>query len=160
MSRPKPRVLVDTNILISGLVFPKGNEHKILKLAESGKIVLILPESVLQEAKIVLARSFHGHEELLNTFLSRIEHSVVPWGELRRHLPVCERKVRDKKDAPLLASLIATKPDFTITGDVVLREDLKQCSEAIVTKICSSTQFLGAVSRTLLRPAVKHSRFN
>ena len=149
MSRPKPRVLVDTNILISGLVFPKGNEHKILKLAEGGKIVLILPESVLQEAKIVLARNFHGHEELLNTFLSRIEHSVVPWRELRRHLPVCERKVRDKKDAPLLASVIATKPGFTITGDVALREDLKQCSEAVVSKICSSTQFLAAVSRIL-----------
>jgi predicted nucleic acid-binding protein len=74
---------------------------------------------------------------------------VVPWRELRRHLPVCERKVRDKKDAPLLASVIVTKPDFTITGDVALREDLKQSREAIVSKICSSTQFLAAVSRTL-----------
>jgi len=149
MSRPKPRVLVDTNILISGLVFPKGNEHKILKLAEGGKIVLILPESVLEEAKIVFARNFHGHEELLNTFLSRIEHSVVPWRELRQHVPACERRLTDKKDAPILASVIVTKPDFTITGDLALREDLKQCSEALVTKVFSSTQFLAAVSRSL-----------
>jgi len=49
MPRPKPRALLDTNILISGLFFLKGNEHKILELAEEGEIVLILPESVLRE---------------------------------------------------------------------------------------------------------------
>jgi predicted nucleic acid-binding protein len=38
MPRRKPTVLIDTNILISGLVFLKGNEHKILKLAEDKEI--------------------------------------------------------------------------------------------------------------------------
>jgi predicted nucleic acid-binding protein len=44
MARPKPTVLIDTNILVSGLVFLKGNEHRILKLAEDKRIVLVLPE--------------------------------------------------------------------------------------------------------------------
>jgi predicted nucleic acid-binding protein len=47
MPKRKPTVLIDTNILISGLVFLKGNEHKILKLAEDKAIALILPEFVL-----------------------------------------------------------------------------------------------------------------
>ena len=46
----RPRVLLDTNVLISGLVFPKGNEHRILALAEEESITLVLPEPVLIEA--------------------------------------------------------------------------------------------------------------
>jgi len=58
-------------------------------------------------------------------------------------------KVRDRKDAPLLASVIVAKPDFALTGDVALREDLKRCREtAKITKICSSAQFLKTMSRS------------
>jgi len=53
MAGPKPTVLIDTNILVSGLVFLKGNEHKILKLAEDKTIVLILPQFVLHDATMV-----------------------------------------------------------------------------------------------------------
>ena len=56
MARPKPIILIDTNILVSGLVFLEGNEHRILKLAEERTMVLILPEFVLEEARMVLAR--------------------------------------------------------------------------------------------------------
>jgi putative PIN family toxin of toxin-antitoxin system len=149
MSKPTPRVLLDTNILVSGFVFLKGNEHMILKLAEVGRIVLVLPESVLEETRIVLTRSFQGHEALLDTFLSRIKHTVLPWKDFERLVPVCMGKVRDRKDAPLLASVIVAKPDFALTGDVALREDLKRCSEtAKITKICSSAQFLETMSRS------------
>ena len=147
MPRPKPKVLIDTNILISGLVFLKGNEHRILKLAEERKIVLVLPEFVLEEGRLVLARSFLGHEALLDAFLTRVEYAVLPWKEIGQSASAYEKKVRDKKDAPILASVIAAKPDFIVTGDVALREDLKRCSEvAGVTKICSSRQFLEAIA--------------
>ena len=147
MPKPKPKVLIDTNILISGLVFLKGNEHKILKLAEERKIVLVLPEFVLEEGRLVLARSFPGHEALLDAFLTRVEHTVLPWKEIGQSAFAYAKKVRDEKDAPLLASVIAAKPDFTVTGDVALREDMKRCSEvAGVTKICSSRQFLEAIA--------------
>ena len=81
MRRPKPTVLIDTNILTSGLVFLRGNEHRILKLAEDKTITLILPQFVLEEARIVFARRFPGHEALLTAFLSRAEHTVLPWKE-------------------------------------------------------------------------------
>ncbi|MBS7622766.1 hypothetical protein KEJ39_03720 [Candidatus Bathyarchaeota archaeon] len=58
MRKPKIKDLIDTNILISGLVFLKGNEHEILKLAEERKIVLVHPEFVLEEGRSVLPRSF------------------------------------------------------------------------------------------------------
>jgi len=148
MSRPRPRVLLDTNVVVSGLVFLRGNEHKILKLAEQGEIVLVLPEFVLEEALVVLARTFRGYENVFDTFLLRVEHEILFWRDFRRLVPTCVSRVRDKKDAPLFASVIAAKPDFTVTGDVTLREDLRKSREvAEITKICSSAEFLKVVPK-------------
>lgn len=146
VAESKPTVLVDTNILISGLVFLKGNEHRILKLAEDKGVVLILPQFVLEEARIVLSRRFPGHEALLDAFLSRTEHTVLPSKEIEQSVSLYEKRVRDGKDAAVLATVIVAKPDFTVTGDVVLREDMRRCGEIVrVTRVCSSKQFLKKV---------------
>jgi putative PIN family toxin of toxin-antitoxin system len=145
MVESKPTVLIDTNILISGLVFLRGNEHRILKLAEEKAMVLILPEFVLEEARIVLARRFPGHEALLDAFLSRTQHTVIR-KEIEQSVSLYEKKVRDTKDAPVLAAVVVAKPDFIVTGDLGLREDMRRCREATrVTSICSSRQFLKEV---------------
>ena len=146
MAESKPTVLIDTNILISGLVFLKGNEHRILRLAEDKAVVLVLSEFVLEEARFVLARRFPGHEALLDAFLSRTQHTVIPWKEIEQSVSVYEKKLRDKKDAPVLAAVVVAKPDFMVTGDLSLRDDMRRCREAArVTSICSSTQFLKEV---------------
>ena len=81
-------VLIDTNILVSGLVFLKGNEHRILKLAEEKAITLVLPEFVLKEARAVLGRRFPGHEIFLDTFLLRAEHTILPWSRIEQDIPI------------------------------------------------------------------------
>jgi len=155
MARRKPTVLIDTNILISGLVFLKGNEHKILKLAEDKAITLIFPEFVIDEARMVLARRFPGHEVLLGAFVSRTEHEILAPEEITQSVPFAENRVRDAKDAPVLASVLVAKPDFTITGDLALRENMKNCREATrVTDICSSSQFLKKMLKGQRRNAV------
>jgi len=143
----RPRVFLDTNILISGLVFSGGNEHSILRLAEDGEITLVLPEFVRGEAERVLAERFAGYEALLDVFLSKLSYVLVRWDEFEGVLPRCEGRVRDGKDAPVLAAVIASRPDFAVTGDRALREDLRGCEEASGTKIYSSRQFLEEFSR-------------
>jgi putative PIN family toxin of toxin-antitoxin system len=138
----KPSVLVDTNILASGLVFAKGNEHEVLKLAEEEEITLILPELVLEEARRVLASKFRGYEGLLDVFLSRVEYRRVEWIEIEEATPTAVRLVRDGKDAAVAASVIVSKPMFFITGDEGLREDLTACREAGATKTLSGRAFL------------------
>ena len=86
-ARPKFTVLVDTNILVSGQVFLEGNEHRILKLVEDKAITLVLPESVLKEARAVLGRRFPGHEIFLDAFLLRAEHTIVPGAESNNTSP-------------------------------------------------------------------------
>ena len=138
----KPSVLIDTNILVSGLVFTKGNEHEVLKLAEEDEITLILPELVLEEARRVLASKFRGYEGLLDVFLSRVEYRRVEWIEIEEAIPVTLRLVRDRKDAAVAASVIVSKPRFFITGDESLREDLAACREAEATRTLSSRAFI------------------
>ena len=119
----KPSVLMDTNILVSGLVFRRGNEHKLLQLVEDGAVSLVLPEYVVAEAKRVLAAKFSGYEGLLDVFLAHIESRIVSWEEIRLFVSAASLKVRDGKDAVVLASVIAADPDIFVTGDVELRED-------------------------------------
>ena len=151
MERNKPRptftVLIDTNILVSGLVFLEGNEHRILKLAEDKAITLVLPEFVLKEARAVLGRRFPGHGIFLDAFLLRAEYTLVPWSRIEKDIPTRRGEVRDAKDVAVLTSIILAKPDFAVTGDKTLREDMRRCHDARSTTICSSNEFLKKITK-------------
>lgn len=139
----KARVLLDTNILISGLVFTKGNGHKILRLIEDRHITLVIPETVLMEARKVLMEKFPGFERLLDLFLGRIELETIPLSHILSTLKTYTAKVRDSKDAPIYVAIALTKPDHVVTGDKILRLDLRRALEIIGnTKVCSSKEFL------------------
>ena len=144
-------VLIDTNILVSGLVFRKGNEHKILKLAEDGMITLVLPEFVLEEAREVFARRFPGHASLLEAFLSQVERSTVPRERIEEWITQYQGAVRDAKDAAVLTSTVLSKPRFAITGDKTLRDDMRRCEAARGTTTCSSSEFLKAFRKQSLK---------
>jgi putative PIN family toxin of toxin-antitoxin system len=146
-ARSKFAVLIDTNILVSGLVFLEGNEHRILKLAEDKAITLILPEFVLKEARAVLGRRFPGHEIFLDAFLLRAEHTIVPWSRIEQDTPTRRGEVRDAKDVAVLTSTILAKPHFAVTGDKTLREDIRRCKDARTTTICSSNEFLKKIAK-------------
>ncbi len=46
----KLRVLLDTNVIVSGLVFSGGNEHRILKLAEKQQILVTWNETPISNS--------------------------------------------------------------------------------------------------------------
>lgn len=139
----KARVLLDTNILISGLIFTKGNEHKILRLIEDRYITLVLPETVFIEARKVLMEKFPGFEGLLDLFLGKIKFETVPLTHILSTLDTYMDKVKDSKDAPIYAAIALSKPDHAVTGDKILRLALRKSSEIIGnTKICPSKEFL------------------
>lgn len=56
------RVMLDTNILISGMVF-QGPERQLLTMLSKNHIVVI-NDYLLEEAAQVLARKFPGKERL------------------------------------------------------------------------------------------------
>jgi len=114
------KILVDTNILLSGLFF-KGNERKIIEKTLLEKIRLIVPEHVLMETRNVIERksSDFGNKEQAMKVLEAIVNkaTIIPIKEYKSLLPKAKQMIRDKKDAPILAAVLATKYDFFLSGD-------------------------------------------
>jgi len=48
------RIVIDTNILVSAILTPKGNPAKVLKLVLEGKLNLIISPAILEETQQVL----------------------------------------------------------------------------------------------------------
>ncbi|MGI0078345.1 MAG: PIN domain-containing protein [Nitrososphaerales archaeon] len=92
----RPRVLLDTNILISGLAFTRGNEHAILRLLEDERITLVLARNSSDRSKQVLKEKFPGFEELLDIFLDRIDFELVRISEISPRIVKDSEKVIDK----------------------------------------------------------------
>jgi predicted nucleic acid-binding protein len=94
-----------------------------MQLVEDGVVSLVLPDIVVAEAKRVLSAKFPGYEGLLDVYLAHVESRIVSWEETRLLVSAASLKVRDVKDAVVLASVLAVDPDYFVTGDVEVRED-------------------------------------
>lgn len=109
------RVVFDTNILVSGLVFPGGQGEAALRRAIEEIDRLVLSRPILDELLGVLERKFaRDAEELAHVavFLSEIAVIVSP----KRRL----RVVKDEPDNRILECAIAGHAGAIITGDKAL----------------------------------------
>lgn len=85
------------------------------------RVTLILAEDVVEEIRTVLRRSFRGHPALRTAFrlleilCSRSE--VVPRAQYADRVAVWAERVRDRKDAPILACAESVAADRLVSGD-------------------------------------------
>jgi len=109
------KVVFDTNILVSALIFPRGRGEAALLHIIEDKDQLILSKPVLEELLGVLAQKFAREEEELAhaaVFLSELCQLVKP----RRRLKV----LADDPDNRILECAIAGHADIIVTGDKAL----------------------------------------
>ena len=121
------RVIVDTNIWVSGLISDRGAPARVVDAVLKGDIVPVMSEATFAELEDVL------HRPPLQVYFRRA--AVTPFQlltELRQlALFVKPRAVksaiRDKKDQPFL-ELAAGRPaaEFIITGDRDFQEEQYQ----------------------------------
>ncbi len=111
----KPRVLIDTNILLSGLIW-NGNEAQMLEMSISGDICILIPEFVIDEARRVISHKFPKHVGILDSVLDTLHHEILPRPTLDS-LYSAKQVLRDVNDAEILASIVQFEPDYAITGD-------------------------------------------
>ena len=52
------KVVLDTNVIVSGFNFPKSNPGRILTMVASGEITNFVSKPILEETKRILADSF------------------------------------------------------------------------------------------------------
>lgn len=108
------RVVLDTNVIVSGLLVSDGLPAAIIDLALQGKVRVALSHPILTEMERVLRRAKFGFEprkvgSFLALFKSRAK-LVSP----SRTLDVCRE---DPSDNRFLECAEAAKAEFLITGN-------------------------------------------
>ena len=112
----KPRVFLDTNTLVSGMVFA-GNERKLLDAIIGGKLELVLSADVIDEASAVIERKFPKHAVLFPLFLRLVKHEKISkrayGGSEKRYAKL----ISYKADIPILAAAVTGGSNYLVTGD-------------------------------------------
>ena len=121
------RVVLDSNVILSGLMSPKGTTGRIIQAWKDNRLTLLICDAQLDEIKRVLAypkiqKRLNWSTEKINLFVKLIAYrsEYVDITGIKAHVP------QDKDDEMLLATLIAAKADYLVSGDsdlLVLRED-------------------------------------
>ena len=112
---PGLRVVLDTNVLVSGLAYPASVPGRIVSAWRQGGLEVVLSHYILDELVRVLPQlpriSMTPGEirDLADSFMF-LADVVEPEGE-----PVAN--LRDPADQPVLLTLLAAKADYLITGD-------------------------------------------
>jgi len=107
------RIAIDTNILISAILFPNSSMNELIKVIAE-KHNLILSSFVIEELMGVVQRKFAGKEAAVDRFLSKFPYEMVYTPkEVRQDL----FQIRDEKDYPILYTAIIEDVDVLITGD-------------------------------------------
>jgi uncharacterized protein len=106
----QPRVFVDANTLVSGLFF-EGPENSLLRMGILGLVKLVSCTLVIDEVRIVINRKFPEGEPLFGEIVGIFIILSTEDGK------DAEKLIRDKKDAPILATALKNRPDYFVTGD-------------------------------------------
>jgi putative PIN family toxin of toxin-antitoxin system len=120
------RVVIDTNVVLSGLIKPDSVPGQMLHAWRNGSFRLVLSDFLIEEIAETLTRP-------------KIQ-ALVPWSKRKIDRFVLELRAfcdevepanlkadypRDPDDIPVLATLIASNADVLVTGDrdlLALRE--------------------------------------
>ena len=113
------RVVVDTNVWISGLIVPQSAPGRVVEAVWRREIEPVLSWELVEEIADVLARPKLQKYEVPPDTLTALLQLVAP------ALPTVEMEVelRDPDDAPVVAAAIAGRAEIIVTGDRGLLDD-------------------------------------
>ena len=133
------RVVLDTNVIISGLNFP-GNERIVLELALRGRFELFLSWFILGKVAGVLTRKFGWDQE----------RAVRAIGALQNAATIVEPPRLEEiiggghADNRVLECAAAANADYLVTGD---RRHLLPLGEFQGASIVNAPRFLSELNR-------------
>ena len=107
------KIVLDTNVLVAGLLSPFGPCGEIVRMVSSGEVRLCFDALILVEYDEVLYRSKFGFDkDKVAALLDHIEHCghTVASSPLRHSLP-------DPDDEPFLKVAIAGRAVCLVTGN-------------------------------------------
>jgi putative PIN family toxin of toxin-antitoxin system len=107
------RIVLDTNVLVSGLLTPFGSSGGILRMVFSGELLLCLDARILAEYKDVLHRpKFKFNRDHISLLLDFIKQ----YGQFISSSPL-QNRLPDPDDEPFLEVAITGRVVSLVTGN-------------------------------------------
>lgn len=104
------RILIDTNILFSALLFPNSKPAKVLLHVADNHTIVLCDRNII-ELREILKRKAPQFIPAAETLLTELTYELIPAVE---HT---EMFIRDIKDQPILNAAIKFDVDVILTGD-------------------------------------------
>jgi putative PIN family toxin of toxin-antitoxin system len=129
------RVVIDTNVMVSALLF-KGSLSKIVDHWKEGKFIPLLSKETFNEFKTVL--EYPKFSLTTQEIKVIIEEEVLPFFEIVEVAGKISRMCRDSDDDKFIACAVSASADFIVSGD----RDLLDMGKYKSVKIISAPEFL------------------
>ncbi len=114
-----PRAVLDSSVLVSAFATPHGQVVRLLRSPLRDRYRLCLSEAILAEtAATLLTKSTLRRYA---TYSDENAHAYIRWlltqAEMVTDLPELRAVPDDPKDDPIVATAVAAKADYLVTGD-------------------------------------------
>jgi putative PIN family toxin of toxin-antitoxin system len=129
------KVVLDTNILVSALLF-KGGLAALVDLWKKGRLIPVLSRETFQEFKAVL--EYPKFSLTRQDMKVIIEEEVLPYFEVIEITDNIKGICRDSDDDKFIACAVSASADFIVTGD----RDLLDMGKYKSIRIVSASVFL------------------
>jgi putative PIN family toxin of toxin-antitoxin system len=112
---PGLRVVLDTNVLVSGLAYPGSVPGRIVTAWRQGGLEVVLSRYILDELARVLPRL--PRIRLTEGEIRDLADSFMFLADMVEPEGVADAALRDPADQLVLATLVVAEADYLITGD-------------------------------------------
>lgn len=114
----KIRAVIDTNILVSGIISPKGAPRKILDLARKEIFKVISSASINHEILDVLHRDYiYAKYNLTEEIIDDISAFLYEGSILTEDRYAVSKVKKDPEDNKFIACALEGEADYIISGD-------------------------------------------
>ena len=115
------RVVIDTNVLISGIIQHSGFPFRVVKLWENASLVLITSVATIREAERVLNYpKIKRMYRLTDDDIKRVVSNLAMYSVFVDPLSKVDVIREDPEDNNILATAVDGKADYIISGDTHL----------------------------------------
>lgn len=104
------RILVDTNILFSALVYPHSRPAQTLLYISDNHEIVLCDRNII-ELRDILRRKAPQYLPDAEVLLAEMSYELIP------AVDHAEKLIRDAKDQPILNAAIVSDVDIILTGD-------------------------------------------
>ena len=123
------KVVVDTNVLVSGLIRAEGSPGRIVDLTRAGEVTLVVDDRILAEYRDVLRRT-----DLLKYFSPQDGEAIIDFIEhdsYRTAARVIIHDLPDVGDIPSLEAALAEEVPW-VTGNLKHFPEVQRCLMSMI----------------------------